>query len=148
MDCDQEGRLGYWDEVSPSYTIFNNENQTFSSIWTAYNLNFSIFYDNCFQDIKTYSNSKVMTPKPNAPQNTFNISSIPWIEFTSFNLNVHNEGYYLPPIFTIGKLIQNDERTLMPLAIQVHHAVCDGFHPGVFIATLQELADHCLNWIK
>lgn len=34
-----------------------------------------------------------------------------------------HEGYYLPPIFTIGKFIEEDRKGLMPLSIQVHHAV-------------------------
>lgn len=148
MDNDNDGCLGYWNEVSPSYTIFNEKNQTFSSIWTEYDSYFPTFYNNCFKDIATYSDSKLMTPKPNVPKNIFTISSIPWIDFTSFNLNIHNEGYYLLPIFTIGKFIHQDKRILMPLAIQVHHAVCDGFHLGKFIMSLQELADNYLDWVQ
>lgn len=148
MDKDNDGRLGYWNEVNSSYTIFNEESQTFSSIWTEYNSCFPVFYDNCFQDISIYSGSTMMTPKSNAPKNVFTISSIPWTDFTAFNLNVYNEGSYLPPIFTIGKFIHQNERILMPLAIQVHHAVCDGFHLGRFVISLQELADNCLDWVQ
>ena len=32
---------------------------------------------------------------------------------------------------------QENEKTMLPLAIQVHHAVCDGYHLGKFIETLQ-----------
>ena len=148
MDNDDDGRLGYWSEVNPSYTIFNKENQTFSSIWTEYDSCFSTFYRNCFQDITTYSDSRMMSPKANAPKNVFTISSIPWVDFTAFNLNVYNDGTYLPPIFTIGKFIHQDERIMMPLAIQVHHAVCDGFHLGNFVTSVQELADNCIDGIQ
>lgn len=148
MDNDHNGHLGYWDEVNPSYTILNEEKQIFSSIWTEYDSSFRTFYTSCVQDSKTYSDSTFMAPKPKELKNIFTISSIPWIEFTSFNLNVYNEGSYLPPIFTIGKFTKQNDRTVMPVAIQVHHAVCDGFHLGSFIASLENLADSCLDWIQ
>lgn len=147
MEHDPDGHLGYWDELSPSYTVFNKDNQTFSSIWTGYDSSFPNFYHECMQDITAYSASTTMMPKPDMPRNTFNISSIPWTDFTAFNLNVHNEGLYLLPIFTIGKFIHQEDKILMPLAVQVHHAVCDGFHLGSFINNLQELADNYMDWM-
>lgn len=37
---DENGKLGYWDSMSPSYTIFHKDDETFSSIWTEYNESF------------------------------------------------------------------------------------------------------------
>lgn len=45
---------------------------------------------------------------------------------------------YLLPIFTIGKYFEQNGIIRLPIAIQVHHAVCDGFHVGRFIEELQE----------
>lgn len=147
MSTDGDGNLGYWDKLNPSYTIFNKDAETFSSIWTMFNPSFSKFYEACTKDIEDYSKAACLTPKSNEPPNTFNISCLPWINFTGFNLNVYTEGGYLLPIFTNGKFIEQDKRTLMPLAIQVHHAVCDGFHVGRFINTVQTLADHFSEWL-
>ena len=36
MARDREGHLGYWDVCHPSYTIFHEDDHTFSDIWTAY----------------------------------------------------------------------------------------------------------------
>ncbi|MGL4903840.1 MAG: CatA-like O-acetyltransferase, partial [Cetobacterium sp.] len=38
-----------------------------------------------------------------------------------------------------GKFILEDKKYLIPLAIQVHHAVCDGFHLCRFIDRFQEI---------
>lgn len=86
-------------------------------------------------------------PKPDQPLNTFNISSLPWTSFTGFNLNLYTDGSYLPPIFTIGKFIEQDNKVLMPLSVQVHHSVCDGFHVGRFTNSLQELANNYNDWL-
>lgn len=114
---DSEGRLGYWDSLSPSFTIFHDDDKTFSSIWTLYGEEFNVFYSRYLDDMKMYGNVKQLFAKANEPPNTFPISSIPWVSFTSFNLNVYNEGNYLLPIFTIGKYTQHDEKILLPIYI-------------------------------
>ena len=80
-----------------------------------------------------------MMAKPNVPSNNFSVSMIPWATFEGFNLNLQKGYDYLKPIFTMGKYYQEADQTLMPLAIQVHHAVCDGFHVCRFIDDLQKL---------
>jgi len=74
--------------------------------------------------------------KPNLPENSFTVSMIPWTTFDAFNLNVPNFKY-LAPIFTIGKYVEDNEHFYLPLAVQAHHAVCDGFHVCRFINELQ-----------
>ena len=107
--------LGHWDLLHPSYTILNKETKTFSSIWTPYDENFARFYKSCVADIETYSESNKLFPKPNMPENMFNISSLPWIDFTSFNLNVSTDETYLLPIFTFGQFKMKGEKSSYPL---------------------------------
>ena len=75
------------------------------------------------------------------PENTFDVSMIPWFRFSAFNLNIHGGGKHLLPIFTMGKTHAAEGRTLLPLSIQVHHAVCDGFHLSRLVADIQALID-------
>lgn len=52
------------------------------------------------------------------------------------------KGYdYLLPIFTIDKFYPEQDRWLLPLAIQVHHGVWDGFHLCRFVNELQDLVN-------
>lgn len=64
---------------------------------------------------------------------------IPWEDFEGFHLNLQKGYQYLLPIFTLGKYQEKDGRYTMPLAIQVHHAVCDGFHVCCFVEELKSL---------
>ena len=84
---------------------------------------------------------KEINPKPGLPENVFPISSLPWTTFTGFNLNITSDGTYLFPIFTFGKYFIRGKKTLIPLSVQVHHAVCDGFHVSRFINDLQSVLD-------
>ena len=75
--------------------------------------------------------------KPGLPENSFTVSMLPWASFEGFNLNTAGFSYLIP-IFTLGKLTEEGDRTLMPIAVQVHHAVCDGHHTCAFLDDLQE----------
>ena len=66
---------------------------------------------------------------------------VPWLEFTSFNINGFDDGKFLLPIFTMGKFFARDGKRFLPLAIQVYHAVCDGYHLGAFVEQLQKYVD-------
>lgn len=134
--------VGIYDEMHPAYTIFDKENKNFSGIWTEFNLDYKVFLDAYELDIAKYTSSKEYAPKPNRPDNSFDISMIPWFTFTSFNLNIFGDGKYLLPIFTLGKYFDDNGKRLIPLSIQVHHAVCDGYHIGKFVETLQSLINH------
>lgn len=90
-------------------------------------------------DMERYGNLEGMMAKPNAPENTFPVSMIPWASFEGFNLNLQNGYDFLLPIFTMGRFYEENGRILMPFAVQVHHAVCDGFHLCRFVNEVQEL---------
>ena len=137
--------LGIYDDMHPMYTVFNKENKNFSGIWSYFSEDYNEFLKSFREDEAEYSKSTRYAPKDGTPENSFNISMVPWLEFTSMNLNVYDEGKFLLPIFTMGKYFERDGRRLLPLAIQVHHAVCDGYHVGAFVARLQEYVDSFTN---
>jgi chloramphenicol O-acetyltransferase type A len=134
--------------MNPYFTIFNESTETFSLIWTQYNKDFKVFYKSCLTDIVDYKNTKEFHAKPIKTTNLINISSIPWIHFTSFNLSIEGGSNYLLPIFTIGKYLKKGDTVFLPLSVQVHHAVCDGYHLGQFIESLQALTQNCQSWLK
>lgn len=133
------GELGVYSEMVPSYTIFNKDTEEFSNIWTEYKPIFDEFCETYEKDILKYGSKKGLIAKPDIPPNIFTVSMIPWATFESFNLNLSKGYAYLTPIFTIGKYFEENKKIILPLAIQVHHAVCDGFHVCRFINELQEL---------
>lgn len=135
------GCVGVFDCLHPSYTVFQQDSETFTNLWTEYSPLFSEFYKRYLLDVKNYSAVKSFTAKPNVPENIFYISSIPWVSFTSFHLHFSKVTDYLLPIFTTGKYFEQNSKIWLPIAIQVHHAVCDGFHVARFVQELQEVID-------
>lgn len=138
---DAEGQVGIFSEMLPCYTVFNKETETFSNLWTEYTPDYPTFCARYQEDLRLYGNKGGMMPKPNPPENTFPVSMLPWATFEGFNLNLQNGYRYLLPIFTLGRVFTENGRRLMPLAAQVHHGVCDGFHLCRFVREVQELPD-------
>lgn len=65
---------------------------------------------------------------------------IPWTSFSSLNLNIGNNPDYLLPIVTAGQFIFSADKVYLPIALQVHHAVCDGYHAAEFLNIFTEMA--------
>ena len=128
MDISKTGEVGFYDVCHPCYAVFDSKTETFSNKCTRFTEDFNQFYAN------------YMSKTEDIPQNIFNVSMIPWTSFTGFNLNLQKGYDYLLPIFTIGKYFEQDGKILIPLAVQVHHSVCDGFHLSRFINELETLA--------
>lgn len=131
--------LGIFEQMLPCYTIFDEQTEMFSNIWTEYTEDYKTFCKSYEQDIEQYGKAKTMEAKPNVPENTFPVSMIPWTSFDGFNLNLQDGYKYLLPIFTMGRFSLEGDKTLLPISVQVHHAVCDGFHLWRFLNELQEL---------
>ena len=132
------GQLGVYDRMHPCYTVFHPESETFSNLWTEYDPDYETFCTAYRQDMAQYGNNLGLEGKPNTPENTFPVSMLPWAGFEGFNLNLQKGYDFLLPIFTMGRYREEGGRTLLPLAVQVHHAVCDGFHLCRFVNGLQE----------
>ncbi|EES48589.1 type A chloramphenicol O-acetyltransferase [Clostridium botulinum] len=139
---DMDEKLGIFDEMLPCYTIFNKDTETFSNIWTEYSDNYDIFCKSYEKDVEMFRAVKGMIAKPDVPTNNFPVSMVPWTTFEGFNLNIEKGYKYLLPIFTIGRYCEENGRYLLPLAIQVHHGVCDGFHVCRFVNELQKLIEN------
>ncbi|MHA7227609.1 type A chloramphenicol O-acetyltransferase [Glutamicibacter soli] len=139
MALTEDGQLGVWGEVHPSFTIFNRVQETFSSVWVPYDTDFSLFHAAAASAIREYSGGTTLFPQGSPPSNLFDISSIPWASFTGFNLNVVGVTDHFAPIFTLGRYIEKHGQTILPLAVQVHHAVVDGFHVARLVDELQAL---------
>ena len=140
MNFNSEGDFGYWDKLVPMYTIFDKKSELFSAISTNTEGGFQKFYDDYVADAKLYNGTGKLFPKTPIPENVVNISMIPWTSFTGFNLNINNNQNYLLPIVTAGGFVHKNSDIYLPISLQVHHAVCDGFHAALFMEKFQILA--------
>lgn len=69
------------------------------------------------------------------------MTSIPWVSFTSFMHPLKLNPADSVPRFAWGKYREENQKTVMPLSVQGHHAVMDGLHAGKFYQEFQRLLD-------
>ena len=131
--------IHHWDRYSIGGGRMSSYSKNCGDILWLYDDEKSTLYGMYANDMQQYGSNYGMIGKPDVPENVFNVSMIPWSTFDGFNLNLQKGYDYLIPIFTMGKYYRDDGKIILPLAIQVHHAVCDGFHICRFINELQDL---------
>ncbi len=136
---DTDGNLIRWDSISPSYTVFNRDDECFSKFVTEYTDDIFEFYQRTVDDQRKYQEERAIIG--NQPQNFFDVSCLPWVKYKHFDVHVFDEGKFLAPVLTWGKYEVQNGNALMPLTMNIHHAVADGFHLSRFFNEVQELID-------
>ncbi|MDE9364140.1 CatA-like O-acetyltransferase [Luteipulveratus sp. YIM 133132] len=140
-DLVPDGKPGVWDVLHPAFTVFNPASETFACVWTAYDPDFGVFHDRMIDVAARHRDAVELFPQDDLPDSTFDVSSVPWTSFTGFTLNIEAGANHLRPILTLGRYVDRGDRTLLPLAVQLHHAVADGFHAARLVNEVQELFD-------
>lgn len=136
---DDAGNLIKWDFVSPSYTDFHADDENFVKMVTEYSDDLFEFCSRVDKDRQRHKNEQAILV--NQPPNFFDVSCLPWIKYSHFDIHVFDEGKFLAPVVTWGKFEEKDGKLIMPLTMNIHHAVADGFHLSRFFNEVQELMD-------
>lgn len=134
----KDGNLVRWDYVSPYYADFHGEDERFVKLVTEYSGDLSEFHARFLADRERYKDLRAFDLKE-IPPNTFDVSCLPWVRYRSFDIHVFDEGRYLAPVVTWGRFETENGKTVMPLSVNIHHAVADGWHLSRLFADVQEI---------
>lgn len=119
-----------YDILHPNYTIFHEDDHTFTDVWTEYTEDFKIFYKNMRDDMENYKNVKAVKAKPGQPQNFYCISMVPWLNFTGYSAYTESGTPMLFPIITCDKFTEHDGTLTMPFcSISPMQPLMDIIHP-------------------
>lgn len=129
---------GVWNFISPTYTVFHDDDKTFSSINSGFSDDREEFYDTIISDMERCKNLKGHIVTQVQP-NLLAISCIPNLKFSSFEIQHFND--FFVPCVIIGKRTDNGNGQSMPVSFSIHHALADGYHVGEFFGRLQELCN-------
>lgn len=137
-----EGGAGIWEMVNPSFTIFHEDDHTFSDVWMEDQENFEDFYREFVRVTETYGRNHGIKARPDQPANFFCASSAPWIDFDGYaTWLAGGEEPSLFPIVTSGRYEKENGKVTMPVNLSISHAAADGWHAGEFFRILKENFD-------
>jgi chloramphenicol O-acetyltransferase type A len=127
-------------EVVHGGTIVLQPNESFNFAYFDYHEDFGEFIADAQHAVNEAG--KVNRPlQPDPSENRLHFTVLPWLAFTSF-AHARNFGAEESiPKIAFGKFIKENERTLVPFSVEVHHALMDGLHVGQYVARTQELLD-------
>ncbi len=147
MDFDAEGKPGFWDCVHPSYTLFHEDDKTFSDVWSVYDEDFEVFYASVVRDMELYGKVKGVKAKPGRPGNFCPVSALPWLHFTGFSQDTYSESAMLFPLIRFGAYEKKEGRVKLPVAVFVNHASADGYHVCKLFREMEEFAAAAEEWM-
>lgn len=127
------------DKVHPSFTVMTEE-KIFGFCEVPYTRDAEQFFQEAEKRISQTRKRAVLTDEPGRDDYLY-VSSLPWVRFSSVSHPIHMHPTDSVPRISWGKYQREGGRIMLPLSIQVHHALADGYHVGRFFLEVQELMD-------
>ncbi len=128
-----------YDKIHASPTI-GREDHTFGFSFMEFNADFEVFKTEAEKEIKEVKNTSGLRHTANAKRiDTIHYSSIPWYNFTGLTHARHFQFKDSVPKISFGKYNKENGKLNLPIAINVHHGLVDGYHVGLYLEEFQRL---------
>lgn len=126
-----------FDTIHPFSTILNNEN-IFNFCPFNYWDNFNKFKEKGQISIKqTIENKDQLRGDPERID-VIHYTTIPWVSLTSMShARKFNTSDSIPKI-VFGKYFNESDKIMLPICIEVHHSLVDGFHVAKYLNVFRE----------
>ena len=132
----KDEKVFVYDVVSGGTTVLL-PNESFAYAYFEYEPDFEKFLSDMGKAVDDVRNGSGVL-KPTMRDDVIYHSTLPWISFTSFaHARKKGRGDSVPRI-VFGKFIKEDERVMVPISVEVHHALMDGLHVGRYFNRLEE----------
>ena len=128
-----------FDLVEATQTILNDDN-TFSFCYFPVRENLAEFVDEGLRAREKYGKLRSFEVESGRLDLIY-YSVIPWVSFTSFKHASSGDHRQTVLRIVFGKMFEDGERRKLPFSVEVHHALMDGYHVGLYFNLLQEKLD-------
>lgn len=132
----RDGRVIVHDVVHGGTTVLL-ANESFTFAYFDYQGDFNKFASEAGRAVKQARTGNDPF-QPTGRDDTVYFTALPWVSFTSFS-HARNWGQEdSVPRIAFGKFVREKDRTLLPISVEVHHALMDGLHVGRFLTRMEE----------
>jgi len=140
----KDGKVIVHDVINGGTTVLL-PNESFSYAYFDYQGDFQKFVLAGAQSIKKVQAEGLL--KPTMRDDLIYFTVLPWVSFTSFaHARTPGRGESVPRI-AFGKFTSEGERTMLPISVEVHHALMDGLHVGRYLTRLEETLMEPRNYV-
>lgn len=126
-----------FDVVHVGSTIARNDG-TFGFSYFEYSDDFKIFNQNLQKEIDEVQNSTGLRIRnEELPPNHIRHSTMPWTHFTGLLHPTDFDPKESIPKIVFGKFSEKNGRKMLPISLEAHHGLMDGFHLAKYLEELQ-----------
>ncbi|WP_139925619.1 chloramphenicol acetyltransferase [Hymenobacter sp. DG01] len=133
----EDGQVYCYDQIHVSATL-TRPDHTFAFSFVPYAASLAEFGVGLAAEMEAVRQSTGLRLTPTtARPDVIHFSAIPWVSFTGLT---HARAFAHPdsiPKISVGRARQQGEALLLPVAINVHHGLADGYHVGLFLDAFQ-----------
>jgi chloramphenicol O-acetyltransferase type A len=133
----RDGRVLVHDVINGGTTLML-PNETFTLVYFDYFDTFHEFIGPAQQAVEETKKNSAFRPR-HEDDARIHCTTLPWISFTSFSHARNWRREDSVPKISFGKFTRENDRTVMPFSVEVHHALVDGLHVGRYIARVEEM---------
>lgn len=142
----QGERVAVHDIVHAGSTVLN-DNGTFSFCYFDYSNDFGVFSRNVTDVLEeNRARGGVLDPQDDR-DDMIHYSVIPWIRFTSVSHPRRLRQEDTVPKIVFGKYHESKGAMIMPISVEVHHAMMDGLHVAKYLDLVQNYANKATEFL-
>lgn len=130
-----DDKIVEYDVIHASPTLMRTD-KTFGFSFIEFDEDLNVFINNFEAEKERIQNSTNLYPPVNS-LDCIHCSAMPWFNFTAHKEPV-SEGMDSVPKVAFGKAEKVDGKLIMNVAINVNHALVDGYHVGLFSDKFQK----------
>ena len=135
----QDNGIIVYDTIHVTTTISRDDN-TFAFSFIPYAQSFDEFAELAQAEIRNVRSTEGLRMNENSGRpDVIHYSTVPWISFTGVT---HARNFKFPdsvPKITFGRFSQKNSKKIMPVSINVHHGLMDGYHVGQYMELFEQL---------
>ncbi|NVO30166.1 CatA-like O-acetyltransferase [Hymenobacter lapidiphilus] len=136
-----QGQVDCYDQINVSATLSRSDH-TFAFSFIPFSPDLHAFGHGLAAEAEAVRQSSGLRLGPETGRpDVVHFSALPWVSFSGLT---HARSFSHPdsiPKISVGRLRPESSRLLMPVSVNVHHGLADGYHVGLFLAELQRQLD-------
>lgn len=135
------GKVVSFDTIHAGSTI-GRDDGTYGIIFVHFNDDFEVFNAELQDEIEAVKTSGGLRLNgDDVKKNLVRYSTVPWHSFTGLLHPTNLDKTESVPKITFGRFTVRDGRKYLPVSIEAHHGLADGFHLAKYLEEFQRLLD-------
>ncbi len=132
------------DVIHPLIAVLG-DNDLFGVVILDYDPHFANFASKAAESLAKAKEGTSLSEFPHDQEGKFarddllSITILPWLAFTAFSLTRKPQVDCIP-LLSVGKVVEEGDRNLLPFAVNFHHALADGLHIARYVKYIEEEA--------